>query len=362
MIVSAADPYVCILLVGVYVRLDPRLHFPPSALRDMGAAQSALGSATQQHSFTRSLNRSLLALTHRRSFPLFIHPSIHPSADWPLSTSHGPCIVSFFDCLSSSRPCIRCLKPFTPSADDLREAAGYQPVATQPGQSHTVPQPHTAVHASTAADSADDTTDWEDFEDFDEEQDRIEKGRTANPTAALDSQSASTSRSASTPSSTQSSTAASPLASPTHSNSASNPVLSHIPPSSSSGRPRPSVSPPRPSAAASRPSPPPTIDFFGSVGIASSGYQEPVRLQSKLQPHRQSPALSAAQRAELMSDYGLDDVGLEVGSWDDGLELGVGPGDGGAGGGERGEKGKRGKGGDKKKRGLGAVVMDEAGL
>ena len=82
-----------------------------------------------------------------------------------------------------------------------------------------------------------------------------------------------------------------------------------------------------------------------------------MRLQSKLKPQpavqpSPSPVLSASQRADVMRDYGLDDVGVDVASWDDGLELE------GAGGSSAGA-GKKARNGDKKKKGLGAVVMDD---
>ena len=231
-------------------------------------------------------------------------------------------------------------------------------MATQPGHSHTAPQPHTAAHTSTAAaaESADDNTDWEEFEDFDQEQDRIEKGHatahnnTNNSSLPAPVDSASTSRSSSTPSTNHSSASASPLSvTPTH---------SHIT-GAGSDRLRLTPSP----AAPSRPSPPPAIDFFGSVGIASSGYQEPVRLQSKVKPHTSapplpSPVLTAAQRADVMRDYGLDDVGADVASWDDGLELDIATNGGNGGAGEEGGRIKRGKNSDRKKK-LGAVVMDD---
>ena len=236
-------------------------------------------------------------------------------------------------------PCIRCLKPFSPSADDLRQAAGYQPVSQQPNSlSHTASQPHANT---AAADSADDTADWEDFQDYDDEQDRIERGGGSAQAAAEGAHTASLAAASTSSRSTSSSSASDS----NHSSTAASPVPTLTPPRLN---PSPPLPPPRPS-------PPPAIDFFGSLGIASSGYQEPVRLQTKAKPQasappQQSPTLTAAQRADVMRNLGLDDVGVEVASWDDGLELQVG---------ETASKGKRGVKGDKKKKGLGAVVMND---
>lgn len=79
-----------------------------------------------------------------------------------------------------------------------------------------------------------------------------------------------------------------------------------------------------------------------------------------------SPTLTAAQRADVLREYGLDDLGVDsgVGAWDDGLELDVdADGDGvvrgGSGGGGKARKGGRSGGEKKKKPGLGARVMDD---
>ena len=270
------------------------------------------------------------------------------------------CCVASIACLCS--PCVRCLKPFTPSAEDLREAAGYQPVSTQPGQYQPTAaagaQPRTAA---TEADTGDDNTDWEEFEDFDQEQERLEKGQqpaadSSSTQPAADA--VSSSRLSSTPNSTLSSASASSSSSPTHSSGLSGSHGGATPPDSH--RPRLNSSLPVPP----RPSPPPAIDFFGSVGIASSGYQEPVRLQSKLKPQsttppQPSPVLTAWQRAEVLRDYGLDDVGVDAASWDDGLELDDTAAVDGGKGREDGGRVKKGRNGEKKKRGLGAVVVDD---
>ena len=248
-------------------------------------------------------------------------------------------------------PCIRCLKPFSPSADDLRQVADYQPVSQQPNSlSHTGPQPHTATAAT---DSADDNAEWEDFQDFDDEQDRIERGSSSQHSSG--SGSGSGIQQAAADGAQIASLAAASTSS--RSSSSISPSLSTL--SSTSASPVPSLTPPRlnpsPPLPPPRPSPPPAIDFFGSLGIASSGYQEPVRLQTKAKPQaaappQQSPQLTASQRAEVMRNLGLDDVGVEVGSWDDGLELDVE---------ETAGKGKKGVKGDRKKNGLGAVVMND---
>ena len=267
-----------------------------------------------------------------------------PSAS-PTSVSEALTLSLLCPPMRSASPCIRCLKPFTPSADDLREA-GYQPVSTTappaPAPSTQPPSASAASSTSTSTTSSsppprrvDDSTEWEDFVDFNDEEDAVERGQ-SRAKAAVEEKEKDREPSARDP----------------------HPAVT-VNPATPSFVPRPRNSPHATSPPAPAPLPParpPDIDFFTNLGIASTTYTEPIRVQAKPRPAplpsaaAQVAAMDPQVREGVVSKYGLDEIDEVVG-WD---ELDLEDGEGGGG------RGKAGKGSKKeKKKGLGAVALME---
>ena len=99
------------------------------------------------------------------------------------------------------------------------------------------------------------------------------------------------------------------------------------------------------------------MDFFTNLGIASTTYTEPIRVQAKLRPAVVAVPGTGVQgdvqvRGEMVSKYGLDEID-EVEGWDE-LDLENGGGGGGGAGKGKGKGAKR-----EKKKGLGAVALVE---
>ena len=258
-------------------------------------------------------------------------------------------------------PCIRCLRPFTPSALELREA-GYQPVSTSaaaashPGAfaSSSVPTAATAASASASSAAAED--EWEEFEDFSgDEKDRA--GDAADGRAALQQQ----------PQQQQQQRAEEAVLVPVAAAASSLPSLrSSGPPA----RSPPTVSRSAASASAASSSSP-DIDFFSTAGIAISGYQEPIRVQAKPQPGRQqaasaSPPSLQLSAQQLSAKYGLDDdiAPDAVQGWEDDLDIDVAAASSGATAGRAAAAGRAGsrsrdrdRDRERKKKGLGAVAV-----
>jgi len=254
---------------------------------------------------------------------------------------------------SALEPCVRCFK-FRPSAQDLASSQpGYQPVNTQALSSTETTHKYagTTTTANTLSSSyvnssmssameEGSSNEWEEWEEDDDkhqslsthnEREEKERDKQINTTV-------------------------------THTNIIPNTYTSQQRNKQTlvTLSPPPTASPPANTGGASTNAATTTsitnqpIDFFSNLGIASSGYQEPIRVQPK-RPSlsssvstQSSPTVSAQVRADLASKYGLSEIAIDsnaLNGWNDGdadlkdIDLGG--------------NGSRDK---KKKKGLGGVV------